>query len=114
MAAKVGGAQLDNFQLGLNGHDDLLCRAARWTNLARWTFGAADQAQPQAAGRESGHDMRGETGALPGSIEYVKTTTVENKIEWAVGRWAGKKVEGCKVAPQIATVPFGLGPFNRE
>lgn len=114
MAAKVGGAQLHNFQCGLHSHDDLLRRAARRAEFACWTFGAADEAQPQPAGRQSGHDMRGETRALLGFVEYVKTTTVEAKIEWAVGHGGGKKVESCKAAAQVGTVHFGVGSFNRE
>jgi hypothetical protein len=41
-----GGPQFDDLQRRLDCERDFTCGAAWRTNIPRWTFGAADQAQP--------------------------------------------------------------------
>ena len=86
MTAELSGAQLDNFERWFDGDSDLPGRTARRTDLPRWTFGAADEAQPQSSGRERLRDPRGETCALLGFIEDMKAAAVKGEVEWPLGR----------------------------
>ena len=81
MSTELGGTQFDKFERWFDGQNDLPCRAARRTDLPWRTFGRADEAQPQASGRERRRDPRGKTRALLGFIEDMKAAAVKNELE---------------------------------
>jgi hypothetical protein len=114
MIAEFGDAQFDNFESRFDGESDFTGRAARRTRLTRWTFGAADEAQPQASGRERRRDPRGKTRTLLGFIEDMEAAAVKDELEGTLRRGGGEKVHGGETATQIATVQLCGGSFGRE
>jgi hypothetical protein len=114
VAAELGGTEFDNFERWFDGQNDLPCRAARGTDLAWQTFGRADEAQPQASGRESRRDPRGKARALLGFIEDMEAAAVENELERPPVRGGGQKVRGGETATETATFQFGVGSFDRK
>ena len=65
----------------------------RRPNLARRPLGAADQAEPHAAGNESAGDVLREPGALLIVVERVKAPAIEPELEWAAGRTLVQKID---------------------
>jgi len=114
VAAEFGGTEFDNFERWFDGQNDLPCRAARRTDLAWRTFGRADEAQPQASGRERRRDPRGKTRALLRFIEDMEAAAVKNELERTSGWGGGQKVQGGETATEAATLRFGVGSFDRK
>ena len=56
--------------------------------------------------------MRGEASAFSGFVEDMKATAVEDEIKRAAGRRRSEKVQCREAAGQIATIHFGIGPFD--
>src|SRR5689334_23387542 len=111
---EFGGAQLKDLHGRLNGGNDVARRAAWRTNVAGRPFRAADQAQPQAANLQRSRDARREAGTLAGFIEDVKTSTVKDKVEWAIGYRRGEKVQCGEATAQISLADFGSCLFDRK
>ena len=114
MTAELGGTQFDNFESRFDGESDLTCRAARRTDLPWRAFGRADEAQPQASGRERRRDPCGKTRPLLGFIEDMKAAAVKDELERTPGRGAGEKVQSCEAAIEIALVQLRGSSFDRE
>ena len=110
--AELGRSQLNDLERRLDGNGDLTCRAARRSDLARRTFRAADQAQPQTARRELSSDLFREPQSLVWFIEYMKTAAVEDKLERTAGRRRGEKVPRSEAAAESTSLHLGSGSFD--
>ena len=81
---------------------------------ARWTFGAADQAQPQAVGCQCGSDLRREPLSLAWFIEDMKAAAIEDELEGASGWSRGEKVPCREAAAESPSRQFSVGSFDGE
>jgi hypothetical protein len=114
VTAKLGRSQLDDLQRRLDGVGDLACGTARRPDLARQTFGAADQAQPQAARSECGSNFCREPLSFVRFIKDMKATAVEHELKWTAARTISEKIQSSEAAGQSASRHFGLGSFDSE
>ena len=90
---EVNRAQLENLQRWFDRRDHVACRSARWTSIARWSFGAADQADPAPAWREQPSHALGKARTFVGFVEHVPAAAVKREIERSAGRVGGKKID---------------------
>lgn len=70
----------------VNRVHDLARASSRRADLARRPFGAADQAQPQAALNEPGRHVLREPRALVLVVDRVKAAAIEHELERPAGR----------------------------